>query len=167
VPFLKKQEAPTSLRSDEPVRVRGDDSLSSQGVNIGFIIAPQFNIIKTDASAQGVVRNVQHMVGSMIGQVTLQKMHFLIDRIHKAAFEGKQMKGSNATSFYRSSPFGHFIVNILCSQHRSDLLRKLLPLKTFHQILFTLIQYCGIFLLHSKRSSLRLVCFSRNLSNQY
>jgi hypothetical protein len=87
-------------------------------------------------------------------------MHPIVNGFHQTTVAGKQVKGSDPTAFNRPHPLGHFIVNILGSQQRIGLFWPLLALKALGQILFTLIQYFGIFRLHSKCSFLRLGLFS-------
>ncbi len=139
-----------------PGRGRVRNALNSQAIHEYFIVAPQFNIIKAGAPAKRIVGYVQNMVRFMIRKVPLQKVHFLINGIRKAAVTSQQMKSSDSTTFNRSDSLCHFIVNIFRSQKRFVLLRPLSALKTFRQFLFTLFQYSGIFGLHSKCSSLRL-----------
>src|SRR5271157_3739592 len=154
IPFRKP---PREITSSGRVR----NALNSHTVHKGFIVAPQFNILKTRSARKRVVRDVQNMVRLVIGQVSFQKVHLLVNGLHKTTVAGKQVKGSDPTTSNRTHPLGHFIVNILCSQQRNRLFRPLFALKALSQIFFTQIQYFGIFIFHSKCSSLRLVLFSQ------
>jgi hypothetical protein len=124
-------------------RVR--DALNSQAVHEHFIVAPQFNIIKTRTTSKGVVSNIQNMVRLVIRQVPLEKVHLLINGIHKTALADKQVKNSDSTTINRTHPLGHLIMNVLCSQQGVGLLRPLRALKALCQILFTLTQDFAIF----------------------
>ena len=155
VPFRKP---PRKIPSSGRVR----NALNSHSVHKCLVVAPQFNIIETRSARQGVVRDVQNMVRFVIGQMSLQKMHLLVNGFHKTRVAGKQVKGSEPASLNRAHLLGHFVVNILCSQLRNWLFGPLSALKSFIQICFTLIQYFVIFILHSKCSSLRLVLFLQN-----
>jgi hypothetical protein len=137
-------------------------AILSHSVHKRFVVVPQLNILKTRSARKRVVRDVQNMIRFVMGQVSLQKMHPIVNGSHQTTFAGKQVKGSDPTASNHLRPLGHFVVDILCSQQRIGLFGPLLALKALVQILFTLMQYFGIFMLHSKCPFLRLVLFSQN-----
>ncbi len=51
----------------------------AQRVQIGFVLPPQFEILQAPRVAQRVIRNVQHVVGFVIGQMNLEQVQPLID----------------------------------------------------------------------------------------
>jgi hypothetical protein len=89
-------------------------------------------------------------------------MHPIVNGFHQTTVAGKQVKGADPSALNRPYLLGHFVVNILCSQQRIGLFGPLLALQALAQILLTLMQYSGIFSLHSKCFFLRLVLFSQN-----
>ena len=58
------------------------------------------------------------------------------------------MKRNDPAAVNRAHSIRDFIMNILCSQQGVGVFRILVSLKAVFQILFTLIQYSAIFLLH-------------------
>jgi len=56
-------------------RSRGvGDPIRSQGIQKGLVVATKFNVLQTMAPAKGVVRNVQNVIGFVIGSVDFQQM---------------------------------------------------------------------------------------------
>ena len=42
-----------------------------QGIEIDFVVAPQFEMLQTRAAGQQVVGDVQHVIGFGVGQIIL------------------------------------------------------------------------------------------------
>ena len=82
---------------DEGVDVRGREAAaevagrggignaaSAEGVEEVLVVAAQFDVLQTGAAAQGVVGDVEHVVGFVIGQVELEQMQALVDGLDQA-----------------------------------------------------------------------------------
>ena len=78
---------------DERVKVRGrkataevagrgrvGNAARAEGVEEILVVAAQFDVLQASAIAQGVVGEVEHVVGFLIGQVKLQQMQPLVNR---------------------------------------------------------------------------------------
>jgi hypothetical protein len=75
---------------------RVGDASGSKGVEKSLIIATQFNVLQTSAIAEGVVGEVEDVVGFMVRQMDLQEVEFAINGRDKAELSSQGMESANA-----------------------------------------------------------------------
>ncbi len=107
-------------------RGRVRDAPRPQGIEVVLVVAAQFDVLQTDAVAQGVVGEVEHVIGFVIGQVQLEQMQTLIDRLDQTVASRQQMHGADAAAV-DAAPFGrHFVINVAGSELRFEAEREIL-----------------------------------------
>ena len=65
-------------------RGRIGNAAGTEGIEIDFILAAQFQILQTGAIAQGVIGQVEHVIRLVIGQMNFEQVQLVIDGIDKA-----------------------------------------------------------------------------------
>ena len=65
--------------AEVPGRRRVRDQVRTQGVHVRGVVAQPFDVFQPGATAQHVVRQVQHVIGLVVRQVHLQQMQPLVD----------------------------------------------------------------------------------------
>jgi hypothetical protein len=60
------------------------NALSAQGVEVNFILTTQFDVLQAGAVAQGVVSEVEHMIGFVVRHMNQEQVQVAIDGIDEA-----------------------------------------------------------------------------------
>jgi hypothetical protein len=56
----------------------------AQGVQKGFVIATQFDVLQASAFTKGIVGQIEHVIGFVIGQMEFEQMKMTIDGIDQS-----------------------------------------------------------------------------------
>ena len=88
------------------------NALSAQGIEEVDVIAAQFDVLDTVAVAQGVIGDIQDMIGFVIGEMNLEQMEALVDAIDEPDFLGEQMKSADAAVADAVNAIANLVVNV-------------------------------------------------------
>ena len=64
------------------------------------------------AVTQGVIGNIQYVIGFMIRKMNLEQMEALVDEVDQPDLLGKQVKGADAAEADAVNAFGDFVMNV-------------------------------------------------------
>jgi hypothetical protein len=107
-------------------RGRIGNAAGAQRIEEVRAVAAQLDVLQTGAIAQGVVGEVEHMIGFVIGQGQLEQMQMLIDRFDQTRAPHQQMHGPNAAATDAADLVGHFVMNVAGRQLRLEPEREIL-----------------------------------------
>ena len=74
------------------------DAVGAEGVEEGLVVAAQFDVLEAGAVAQGVVGDVEDVVGLVVGQVELEQVESLVDGLGQAEFADQELDGADAAA---------------------------------------------------------------------
>jgi hypothetical protein len=94
------------------------NTLSTEGVEVDFILATQFEVLQAGAVAQRVVGQVEYMIGLVVRQVNLEQVQFFIDGVDEADAPRQKMDGADATVRQAASAVGDLVMNVGGGEHR-------------------------------------------------
>ena len=103
-----RAEASTEIASGGGV----GDALSAEGVEEVDVVAAQFDVLNAVAVAEGVIGDIQYMIGFVIGEVNLEQMKALVDEVDQPDFLGEQVKGADAAVADAVHTLGDFVVDV-------------------------------------------------------
>ena len=72
------------------------NSLGAESVEKDLVVAAEFDVLQAGAVAQGVVSEIENVIGFVIGKMDLEQVQALIDGVDEADPLGEQMKGPDA-----------------------------------------------------------------------
>ena len=101
-------------------RGRIGNARRAQGIEMVLVVAAQFDVLQTDAVAQGVVGEVEHVIGFVIRQVQLEQMQTLIDRFDQTTTPRQQMESANAAAGDAADLVRYFVMNVAGGQLRLE-----------------------------------------------
>ena len=93
-------------------RGRVGDATGAQGIQKVLVVTAQFDVLQTGALAQGVVGEVEHVVGFVVGQVQLEQLQVSIDGVDQADAPGQQMDGPDAAAGDGPGFGRHLVMNV-------------------------------------------------------
>src|ERR1035438_10172263 len=70
----------------------------AQGVQKVLVATAQFDVLQTSAVAQGVVGEVEHVIGFVVRQVQLEQVQASIDGVDQTDAPGQQVDGPDAAA---------------------------------------------------------------------
>jgi len=88
------------------------DAVRPERIEEVDVVAPQFDIIEMAALAQGVVSDIEDVVGLMIGQMDLEQMEAIIDGIDQSELQDEGMHGADAAVNDAVGSAGDLVVNV-------------------------------------------------------
>ena len=88
------------------------DAASAQGIEEGCVVAAEFDLLQAGAVAQGVVGDVEDVVGFVIRQMQLEEMEAFVDRLDQAHTPGQGMERSDSAAADGLCFVGDFVVNV-------------------------------------------------------
>ena len=114
----------TSVAREAAAEVAGGgrvgDAAGAEGVEEVLVLAAQFDVLQAGAVAQGVVGEVEHVIGFVVGQVDLEQVQALVDGVDQADAPGEQMDGADA-AVGDATRFGrHFVMNVAGREPRFE-----------------------------------------------
>ena len=122
----------------------------AQRVEVAFVVAQEFQVFQARAARQEIVGDVQHMVRFVVGQMDLQHLQAVVDRLVEPQLPHQQVHGTHAAGSNRSRALGDLVVDVGGRHHRP----RTPPIVLFVQppgdpglALFDLFSYLGV---HSK-----------------
>ena len=74
------------------------DAVGAEGVEEDDVVASQFDVVEAGAVAQGVVGEVQDVVGLVVGEVELEQVESLVDGLGEAELADEQLDGADAAA---------------------------------------------------------------------
>ena len=72
------------------------DAVGAQGVEEDLVVAAQFDVVEAGAVAQGVVGEVEDVVGLVVGEVELEQVEALVDGLGEAELADQEVDGADA-----------------------------------------------------------------------
>src|SRR5262249_19828493 len=89
---VRRREAAAEVaRSRRIGNAAGADGIEKVGV-----VATHFDILEVAAVAQRVVSDVEHVIGFVIGEMDLEKLQSLINRVDESKLTGEGVHGADA-----------------------------------------------------------------------
>ncbi len=111
---------------EPPAKIAGrggiGNTLGAEDVEINLVVAAQLDVLQAGSAAKDVVRNVEHVVGLVIGQVDLEQTQVAVDRLDEAGAPGKQVHGPDPALGQTASPIGQLVVDVAGGEHRGGLI---------------------------------------------
>ena len=99
--------------------------MGAEGVEEDGVVASQFDVLQAIAVAQGVVSDVENVIGLMIGQMDLEKMQAFVDGVDEAALACEEMKGADAAIGRCRGCVGDVVMNVACLEDRLGAIAEL------------------------------------------
>ena len=97
---------------------RVGDAAGAQGVEEDFVVAAQFEVLQAGAVAQGVVGEVEDVVGLVVGQVDLEQVQAVVDGVDEAELAGQGVDGADAAVADAAGAVGDLVVDVAGGEHR-------------------------------------------------
>ena len=98
-------------------RGRVGNAAGAEGVEEDFVVAAQFDVLQAGAVAQGVVGEVEHVIGLVVGQVDLEQVQAAVDGVDEAELAGQQVDGADAAVADAAAALGDFVVDVAGGEH--------------------------------------------------
>jgi hypothetical protein len=108
--------------SKVPTGRRIRDTLRSEPVKKGLVVASQFNVLQAHTLEHRVVGQVQNMVTLMVGQMPLEQMQPGVDFIGQPQLLDHHMHRSDPTAIDPTVAIGHLVVDVSSFHHRLGLI---------------------------------------------
>lgn len=112
------------------------NALRAECVQKDFVVPSNLDVFESLATAQDVVSDIEHVVGLMVRPVLLEHFHSLVDRIHEPCVLCHSISKADSSVANRSVPFGEFVANIFCLEHRTFAVLLKRPIETTMNISF-------------------------------
>ncbi len=93
------------------------DALGSQGVEIDFVVAPQFEVFDPVTASEDVEGDVQDVVGFVIGKMHLEQMKIVVDLADQADPVCQEKHGADAAGAEPLDAIGQFVMDIGRGHH--------------------------------------------------
>src|SRR5271157_2343121 len=93
------------------------DALGAQGIEIDFVVAPQFDVFDPLAAGQDVERDVQNVVGFVVGQMPLEDVDLRVDRADQSGLAGQQEHSADATRTEALDTIGQLVMDVGGGHH--------------------------------------------------
>jgi hypothetical protein len=90
---------------------------SVQGIEEDSVIAAELDVLQMSAVAQGVVSDIEDVIGFMVRPTLLQDWEPLVDGVNETDLASQQMHGANAAKGQAAGPIGNFKLNVAGSEH--------------------------------------------------
>ena len=74
------------------------DAVGAEGVEEDEVVAPQFDVVEAGAVAEGVVGEVEDVVGLVIGEVELEQVESFVDGLGEAELLDQELDGADAAA---------------------------------------------------------------------
>ena len=94
------------------------DAVGAEGVEEDDIIASQFDVVEAGAVAEGVVGEVQDVVGLVIGEVELEQVEPLVDGLGEPEFADQELDGADAAAGDGAGLGGDLVVDVRGGEDR-------------------------------------------------
>ena len=100
-------------------RGRIGDAAGAEGIEEDFVVAAQFDVLQTGAVAQGVVGEVEHVIGFVIRQMDLEQVQAAVDGVDQAELPGQEVDGADAAVGDAAAAVADFVVDVAGGEHGS------------------------------------------------
>jgi hypothetical protein len=116
--IMQRLNAVLGKASTEIACSRGvGDTAGPQSIEEDFVVAEQLQVLQTGAATQRQISQGEHVVRFMIGEVDLQHLQALVERLNQADVLGEGVQGTDAAAGDTPTAFGNFIVDIAGRHH--------------------------------------------------
>src|SRR5260370_283516 len=108
-----------SVKTATEIASRGriGQATGAEGIEKDLVVAPQFQVLQASAVAQGVIRQVEHVIGLVVRQMDFQHVQTLVDGVDQADAPRQQVDGADAAMGDAVDPVADVIVNIPGGEH--------------------------------------------------
>ena len=113
-------EAPAEITG----RGRIWDAPGAEGVQEMDVVTAQLDVLQTIAIAQGVVSQIEHMIGFVIRQMNLEKLESFVDGVNEADASGQQVKGAHAAVGDAMHALSDFVMDVAGAEHGMGTIAK-------------------------------------------
>jgi hypothetical protein len=90
---------------------------SAQGIEKHFVVATEFYVLKTRSLTQGVVGDIENVIGIVKREMDLEQMQMVVDGINKADLPGHGMNGADTAMDCSTRSVSDLIMNVVGSKH--------------------------------------------------
>jgi hypothetical protein len=95
---------------------RVGDAVGADRIEKDEVVASQFDVVEAGAIAEGVVGEVEDVIGLVIGEVELEQVESVVDGLREAEFPQQELDGTDAARGDGASLVGDVIVDIRCGE---------------------------------------------------
>jgi hypothetical protein len=95
------------------------DAPGAQGVEKVLVVAAEFDVLQAGPVAQGVVGDVEDMVGFVVRQVDLEEFEFVVEGVDEAELSDEGVHGADATVGDTTDASGSLVVDVGGGEHGS------------------------------------------------
>jgi len=89
----------------------------AQRIEVGFVLPSQFQVLQASRIAQGVVGDVEHVVGFVVWQMELEQVQPLVNGRRQADHLRQLMDQADAAVRRPDGPLRNFILNVGSANH--------------------------------------------------
>ena len=94
------------------------DAVGAEGVEEDNVVASQLDVVETGAVAQGVVGEVEDVVGLVVGEVEFEQMESFVDRLGQPEFPDQKVNGTDPAARDRAGLGGAFVMDVRGGEDR-------------------------------------------------
>jgi hypothetical protein len=84
-----------------------------------LVVAAEFHVLEAGAVAEGVVGDVEDVVGVVVGEMFLEDVESLVDGVDKSELSDESVDGPDTTVSDAACACGDLIVDVRGGKHRS------------------------------------------------
>ncbi len=95
------------------------DASGAQGLKEVLVVASECDILQASAVTEGVVSDVEDVVGIVVGQVLLKQVQSLVDGVNESELSGQGVEGADTAVGDGAGPSSNLVVNVGGSEHWS------------------------------------------------
>src|SRR5271156_4018215 len=112
------------------------DAAGAKGIEEYFVVTAQLDVLQTSSFTQGVIRNVDNMVGLKIGQMDLKHVQMLVDRLSQAQLPNELGDDADAAVCHAMAAIGEFVMDVAGGEHGAFAVAKVILVQpTFDPLL--------------------------------
>ena len=94
------------------------DAVGAQGVEEDEVVASLFDVVEAGAVAQGIVGEVEDVVGLVVGEVELEQVEPLVNGFREAEVADQQLNPADAAARNRASLGGDLVLDVVRGDDR-------------------------------------------------
>src|SRR5205823_3113392 len=100
-----------------PRRGRIGNTACAERIQEDLILAAQLQVLQAGAAAQGVVGQVEYVIGFMINHTNFEHVQTLVDGVDQANLTRQQMQGTDTAIGHGVDAVGNFVVDVTGREH--------------------------------------------------
>ena len=98
---------------------RVGDAAGAEGVEEVLVVAAEFHVLQAGAVTEGVVGDVEDVVGLVVGQVHLEEVQALVDGVNESELAGQGVEGADTAVADGAGPSGDLVMDVGGGEQRS------------------------------------------------